>query len=89
MSRHDEIKASYKQLGNVGTMYDGIVTRSTLTGKRLDSLVWGLDKALAAKWIEDALAPIPERFPGNCCPAYIGLFVIDSAVMAWVFTGMG
>ena len=23
MSRHDEINASYKQLGNVGTMYDG------------------------------------------------------------------
>ena len=39
VSRHDEIKASYKQLGNIGTLYDGIITRSTLTGKLLDSLV--------------------------------------------------
>lgn len=76
MSRHDEIKASYKQLGNVGTMYDGIVTRSTLTGKLLDSLVWGLDKALAAKWIEDALAPIPERFSGKLLEVPVGTGVL-------------
>ena len=30
MSRHDEIRASYKQLSYLGTLYDGIVTRSTL-----------------------------------------------------------
>ena len=76
MSRHDEIKASYKQLGNVGTMYDGIVTRSTLTGKLLDSLVWGLDKALAAKWIEDALAPIPEHFSGKLLEVPVGTGVL-------------
>ena len=28
--------------------------------------IWGLDKELAAKWIEDALSPIPEDFAGNC-----------------------
>ena len=55
MSRHDEIKASYKQLGNIGTMYDGIITRSTLLGKLMDSLIWGLDKELAAKWIKGAV----------------------------------
>ena len=76
MSRHDEIKASYKQLGNVGTMYDGIVTRSTLMGKLLDSLVWGLDKALAAKWIEDALAPIPEHFSGKLLEVPVGTGVL-------------
>ena len=51
MSRHDEIRESYKTLGKVGTMYDGIITRSTLTGKLLDSLIWGLDKELFAQWM--------------------------------------
>ena len=76
MSRHDEIKASYRQLGNTGTLYDGIVTRSTLIGKLLDSLVWGLDRELAAKWIEDALAPIPEDFAGKLLEVPVGTGVL-------------
>ena len=65
MSRHDEIRRSYKELGEFGNLYDGIITRSTLLGKVMDSLVWGLDKELSAKWIDDALAPIPEDFSGS------------------------
>lgn len=76
MSRHDEIKASYKQLGNIGTMYDGIITRSTLLGKLMDSLIWGLDKELAAKWIDDALSPIPEDFAGKLLEVPVGTGVL-------------
>lgn len=76
MSRHDEIKASYKQLGSIGTMYDGIITRSTLLGKLMDSLIWGLDKELAAKWINDALSPIPEDFAGKLLEVPVGTGVL-------------
>ena len=76
MSRHDEIRASYKQLGSIGTMYDGIITRSTLIGKLMDSLIWGLDKELAEKWIEDALAPIPEDFAGKLLEVPVGTGVL-------------
>ena len=76
MSRHDEIKASYRQLGNIGTMYDGIITRSTLLGKLMDSLIWGLDKTLAAGWIEEALAPIPENFAGKLLEVPVGTGVL-------------
>ena len=62
MSRHDEIKASYKQLGNIGTMYDGIITRSTLLGKLMDSLIWGLDKELAAKWMGQRIRLVQQAF---------------------------
>ena len=65
MTRHEEIQSSYKTLGKVGIMYDGIVTRSTLLGKLMDSLIWGLNRDLAAKWINDALAPIPADFSGR------------------------
>ena len=49
MTRHDEIRQSYKTLGDFGNVYDGIITRSTPLGKVLDSVVWGLDRELAAK----------------------------------------
>ena len=58
--RHEEIQKSYRQLGSSGSLYDGIITRSTLIGKIIDSLIWGLDKKKAAKWINDALSPLPE-----------------------------
>lgn len=76
MSRHDEIRESYKTLGKVGTMYDGIITRSTLTGKLLDSLIWGLDKELSAQWINDALAPIPDDFAGSLLEVPVGTGVL-------------
>ena len=50
MTRHDEIRASYRKLGNRADFYDGIITRSTLMGKLVDSVVWGLNRELAAKW---------------------------------------
>ena len=76
MSRHDEIQASYKTLGRVGTMYDGIVTRSTLLGKLMDSLIWGLGRERAAQWINDALAPIPTDFTGRLLEVPVGTGVL-------------
>lgn len=76
MSRHDEIRASYKTLGNAGTFYDGMITRSTIPGKLIDSIVWGLDQELAAKWINDALAPIPEDFKGSLLEVPVGTGVL-------------
>ena len=76
MSRHDEIRASYKQLGHLGTIYDGIVTRSTLLGKLLDSLIWGLDAEKAAQWLNDALAPIPGDFAGKLLEVPVGTGVL-------------
>ena len=76
MSRHDEIRASYKQLGGVGSMYDGIITRSSLLGKLMDSLIWGLDATLAAKWINDALAPVPPDFSGKLLEVPVGTGVL-------------
>ena len=46
--RHSEIKSSYKQLGGIGSVYDGIITRSTLLGKLMDSL----EKRLGALYRE-------------------------------------
>ena len=78
--RHEEIQKSYKQLGGFASLYDGIITRSTLTGKILDSVIWGLDEKLAAKWINDALSPIPEDFSGKLLEVPVGTGVLTMPV---------
>jgi hypothetical protein len=73
MDRHEEIKASYKSLGKgCANMYDGIITRSTLPGKLTDSLIRGLNAENAAKWINDALSPIPDDFSGKLLEVPVG-----------------
>lgn len=76
MARHEEIQASYKKLGGIGTMYDGIITRSTLLGKMMDGVIWGLGKEQAAQWINDALSPIPEDFQGALLEVPVGTGVL-------------
>ena len=82
MTRHDEIRESYKALGDMGNLYDGIITRSTVVGKLMGSLIWGLDKESAAKWINDALAPIPENFSGSLLEVPVGTGVLTMPVYA-------
>ena len=72
MTRHEEIRRSYKELGGMANIYDGIITRSTLLGKLMDGLIWGLDGELSARWIEDALAPIPSGFSGRLLEVPVG-----------------
>lgn len=76
MTRHEEIKSSYRALGKMGTLYDGIITRSSPLGKLMDSVIWGLDQELAAKWIDDALAPIPADFAGKLLEVPVGTGVL-------------
>ena len=82
MTRHDEIRRSYKALGDMASMYDGIITRSTLLGKIMDSLVWGLDKELAERWVEDALAPVPVDFAGKLLEVPVGTGVLTMPLYA-------
>ena len=82
MTRHDEIRQSYRELGEIGNVYDGIITRSTLLGKLLDSLIWGLDRELSARWIEDALAPIPADFSGRLLEVPVGTGVLTMPLYA-------
>ena len=82
MTRHDEIRRSYKALGGMATLYDGIITRSTVLGKVMDSLVWGLDRELAEKWVEDALAPVPADFAGQLLEVPVGTGVLTMPLYA-------
>lgn len=81
MDRHEGIKASYKSLGKgFANTYDGIITRSTLLGKMMDSLIWGLNDENTAKWINDALSPIPDNFSGKLLEVPVGTGVLTVPV---------
>ena len=82
MTRHEEIRRSYKELGWIGNLYDGIITRSTLLGKVMDGLIWGLDRELSARWIEDALAPVPADFSGSLLEVPVGTGVLTMPLYA-------
>ncbi len=82
MSRHDEIRRSYKELGEFGNLYDGIITRSTVLGKVMDGLIWGLDAELSARWINDALAPIPADFDRRLLEVPVGTGVLTMPLYA-------
>ncbi len=82
MTRHDEIRRSYQALGDMGTVYDGIITRSTLLGKVMDSLIWGMDRELAAQWIDDALSAVPTDFAGKLLEVPVGTGVLTMPLYA-------
>ena len=45
MERHEQIREAYKELGgDFANIYDGYITYSTLSGKLMSRLMWGLIK---------------------------------------------
>ena len=76
MTRHDEIRASYRKLGARADLYDGIITRSSLIGKLVDFVVWGLNRERASKWVNDALSSVPEDFAGKLLEVPVGTGVL-------------
>ncbi len=80
MSRHDEIKNAYKSLGGEATFYDGMITCSTLPGKAVCALVWGMGKAENERYLERALSGIPEDFSGTLLEVPVGTGVLTMPV---------
>lgn len=80
MSRHEEIKNAYKNLGGEATFYDGMITCSTLAGKAVCKLVWNMDKAKNDRYLELALSGIPDRFSGKLLEVPVGTGVLTMPV---------
>ena len=80
MSRHDEIKNSYKNLGGEVTFYDGMITCSTLPGKAVCKLVWNMNKKKNDRYLELALSGIPKNFFGRMLEVPVGTGVLSMPV---------
>jgi ubiquinone/menaquinone biosynthesis C-methylase UbiE len=80
MTRKDQIKSAYKQLGGSASFYDGMITCSTLPGKAVCGLVWNMDSRKNTRYLEMALSGIPEDFKGKLLEVPVGTGVLTMPV---------
>lgn len=80
MDRHEAIQSAYRSLGNEATFYDGMITCSTLLGKAVCRLVWSMGKTENDRYLELALAGVPEGFSGKMLEVPVGTGVLTMPV---------
>ncbi len=80
MTRKDQIKSAYKQLGGSASFYDGMMTYSTLPGKAICRLVWNMDGEKNLEYLTRALSGVPEDFSGKLLEVPVGTGVLTMPV---------
>ena len=80
MTRKEQIKDAYKQLGGSATFYDGMMTYSTLPGKAICRLVWNMDGEKNLEYLTRALSGVPEDFSGKLLEVPVGTGVLTMPV---------
>lgn len=80
MTRKEQIKGAYKQLGGSATFYDGMMTYSTLPGKAICRLVWNMDGEKNLEYLTRALSGVPEDFAGKLLEVPVGTGVLTMPV---------
>ena len=80
MTRKEQIKSAYKQLGGSATFYDGMMTYSTLPGKAICRLVWNMNGEKNLEYLTRALSGVPEDFSGKLLEVPVGTGVLTMPV---------
>ena len=80
MSRKDEIRSAYKYLGKEATFYDGMITCSTIPGKAVCKVVWNMGPEENTRYLDLAMAGIPENFSGKMLEVPVGTGVLTMPV---------
>ena len=80
MSRKSEIQNAYKYLGKEATFYDGMITCSTLPGRAVCKVVWNMGQDENTRYLELAMASIPDDFRGNMLEVPVGTGVLTMPV---------
>ncbi len=80
MTRKEQIRNAYKLTGDNASFYDGMMTYSTLPGKAVCRLVWNMDREKNLRYIEQALAGVPEDFAGKLLEVPVGTGVLTMPV---------
>ena len=80
MSRKEQIRNAYKLTGGHANFYDGMMTYSTLAGKAICRLIWNMDREKNLRYIEEALAGVPEDFSGKLLEVPVGTGVLTMPV---------
>ena len=79
MERKETIRDAYRLTGS-NDFYDGMITCSTLPGKAVCRLVWGMNKAECDDYLARALSGIPEDFSGKLLEVPVGTGILTMPV---------
>jgi ubiquinone/menaquinone biosynthesis C-methylase UbiE len=80
MTRKEQIRSAYKLTGDNASFYDGMMTYATLPGKAICRMVWNMDRERNLRYIEQALAGVPEDFAGKLLEVPVGTGVLTMPV---------
>ena len=80
MNRHAEIQVAYHDLGKEATLYDGMITCSTLSGRAVCKLVWNMNRDKNNRYLDAALAGIGADFSGELLEVPVGTGVLTMPV---------
>ena len=80
MTRKEQIKNAYKLTGGNASFYDGMMTYSTLPGKAICRIVWNMDGEKNLRYLERALAGVPEDFSGKLLEVPVGTGVLTMPI---------
>lgn len=76
MKRLDAVREAYARTGTKHDFYDGMITGTTLSGKIICRIVWGMSSAENDRYIEQALSGIPRDFTGTLLEVPVGTGVL-------------
>ena len=79
MERKEAIRGAYRMTGG-NSLYDGMITCSTLSGKAVCRLVWAMNKAENDAYLEKAMSGIPEHFSGKLLEVPVGTGILTMPV---------
>ncbi|MBQ6655424.1 MAG: class I SAM-dependent methyltransferase [Erysipelotrichaceae bacterium] len=77
MTRKDEIRQAYKELGKAHGFYDGMMTGTTVMGRLVDRAVWHMNRDDILEYQARALEAIPADFAGKLLEVPVGTGVIS------------
>ena len=80
MNRKAVIQSAYQTLGKEATFYDGMITCSTIPGKAVCKVVWNMGAEENTRYLEFAMAGIPEDFSGKMLEVPVGTGVLTMPV---------
>lgn len=80
MDRKTAIRDAYKTLGREATFYDGMITCSTIPGRIVCKVVWNMGREENTRYLESAMARIPENFSGRVLEVPVGTGVLTMPV---------
>ena len=88
MERKEAIRGAYRMTGG-NSLYDGMITCSTLSGKAVCCLVWAMNKAENDAYLEEAMSGIPEMSQGRHSNLGTVFFAVGFSVMMVLDVALG